>query len=161
MRLWGAYPKHIICYLKKFRKISNTKMVVMSIRSFDSKASQRTTLEKLKEDPIISADCTNTRIRGILKKQMSSLHVLFNLNVTRKLSVVFVGKVFETAPSSRYVRWLCFVFFAACSTKVNWIKCVAKQSSNASSMKPRMSLGLKKANRRQRKIPRSLKCGLR
>jgi hypothetical protein len=79
-------------------------MVVMSIRSFDSKASQRTTLEKLKEDPIISADRTNTRIRGILKKQMSSLHVLFNLNVTRKLSVVFVGKVFETAPSSRYVR---------------------------------------------------------
>ncbi|CAB4001303.1 Hypothetical predicted protein, partial [Paramuricea clavata] len=54
-----------------------TKRVKAADVIFDNTIELRTILEKLKENPYISAD-TKTRIRGILKKQMSSLYALFN-----------------------------------------------------------------------------------
>ena len=47
----------------------------------------------LVSDPSISAD-TKARIKGILKHQLSSLHVVFNLNVARKL-IVLLEKFFK------------------------------------------------------------------
>ncbi|XP_046842027.1 zinc finger MYM-type protein 1-like [Xenia sp. Carnegie-2017] len=51
---------------------------------FEKSAELHATLEKLQEDPSISAD-TKAKIRGILRRQLSSLIVIFNLNATRKL----------------------------------------------------------------------------
>ena len=54
---------------------------------FEKTVEVRRTLETLVSDPSISAD-TKARIKGILKHQLSSLHILFNLNVARKLIVL-------------------------------------------------------------------------
>ena len=50
---------------------------------FETTVEVRRTLETLASDQSISAD-TKARIKGILKHQLSSLHILFNLNVKRK-----------------------------------------------------------------------------
>ncbi|XP_028414347.1 uncharacterized protein LOC114537506 [Dendronephthya gigantea] len=54
---------------------------------FEKTSELRATLEEMKTDVNLSAD-TKTRIKGVLKKQLSSLPVLFNLNVSRKLLVL-------------------------------------------------------------------------
>ena len=54
---------------------------------FEKTVKVHRTLGMLVSDLVTSAD-TNARIEGILKHQLSSLHTLFNLNVTRKLIVL-------------------------------------------------------------------------
>ena len=54
---------------------------------FEKTVEVHRTLKTLVSDPSISAD-TRARIKVILKYQLSSLHILFNLNVARKLIVL-------------------------------------------------------------------------
>ena len=64
-----------------------TTRVIAANVVFEKTVEVRRTLETLVSDPSISAD-TKARIKGILKHQLSSLHILFNLNVARKLFVL-------------------------------------------------------------------------
>ncbi|CAB4009059.1 zinc finger MYM-type 1-like [Paramuricea clavata] len=75
---------------------------------FDKNAELRTTLEKLNKDPNISAE-SKTRIRRILKRQMSSLHVPFKLNMTRKLVVLFGKYSKELTESTVPLIMLCIL----------------------------------------------------
>ena len=97
----GAYPKRILLFeeiqkevlyencteeykvlrLQSLSATTWTTRVKAADVIFDKSAKLRTTLEMLKEDQSISSD-TKIRIQGILKHQLSSLPVLFNLNVT-------------------------------------------------------------------------------
>ena len=100
----GAYPKRVLLFedvQKDFKYEKNTnEYKVFRLQSlsatrwttrvkaadviFEKTAELRTILEMLKNDPSISAD-TKMRFKGILKSQLSSLEVLFDFNVTRKL----------------------------------------------------------------------------
>ncbi|XP_046860232.1 zinc finger MYM-type protein 1-like [Xenia sp. Carnegie-2017] len=100
----GAHPKRILLFEEiqaDFRNETGTNdYKVLRLQSlsttrwttrvkaadviFEKSAELHATLEKLQEDPTISAD-TKAKIRGILRRQLSSLVVIFNLNATRKL----------------------------------------------------------------------------
>ena len=64
---------------------------------FGKIAEVRATLEIQLKDPSITSD-TRARICGILERQLSSLNVLFNLNVTKNLVVLLekLSKEFQT-----------------------------------------------------------------
>lgn len=100
----GAYPKCIQLFEQihrdfkyeketneyKVRRLQSLSAIRWTTRVkavniiFDKFVELRSTLETLKKDPSVTAD-TKATIQGILKRQLSSLEVLFNLNVTRKL----------------------------------------------------------------------------
>ena len=101
----GAYPKRVLLFedvQKDFKYEKDTdEYKVLRLQSlsatrwtaivkaadviFEKTAELRTTLEMLKNDPSISSADTKMLIKGILKSQLSSLKVLFDLNVTSKL----------------------------------------------------------------------------
>ena len=103
----GAYPKRILLFeeiqedfkhendtddykVLRLQSLSATRWTTRVKAAdviFDKTLELRKTLEILQNDKNVSAD-TKSRIQGILKKQFSSLEVLFNLNVTRKLVVL-------------------------------------------------------------------------
>ena len=103
----GAYPKRILLFEEiqaEFQNESNTDdYKILRLKSlsvtrwttrvkaadviFEKSAELRATLERLQKDTSITAD-TKARVRGILRQQLSSLNVLFNLNATRKLLVL-------------------------------------------------------------------------
>lgn len=100
----GAYPKRILLFEEIQKDFQNerdtTDYKVLRLQSlsatrwttrvkaadviFEKSAELRKTLETLEMDPSVIAD-TKARIRGILRRQLSSLDVIFKLNATRKL----------------------------------------------------------------------------
>ncbi|XP_046842007.1 zinc finger MYM-type protein 1-like [Xenia sp. Carnegie-2017] len=104
----GAHSKHILLFEEiqaNFRNETGTNdYKVLRLQSlsttrwttrvkaayviFKKLAELHATLKKLQDDPSISAD-RKAKIRGILRRQLSSLIVIFNLNVTRKLLALF------------------------------------------------------------------------
>ena len=103
----GAYPKGILLFeevqndfkhenesdeytVLRLQSLSATRWTTRIKAAnvvFEKTVEVRRTLETLVSDPSISAD-TKARIKGILKHQLSSLHILLNLNVPRKLIVL-------------------------------------------------------------------------
>ena len=103
----GAYPKRILLFeaiqndfkhenesdeytVLRLQSLSATRWTTRVKAAnvvFEKTVEVRRTLETLASDPSISAD-TKARIKGILKHQLSSLHIMFNLNVARKLIVL-------------------------------------------------------------------------
>ena len=105
----GAYPKRVLLFEEiqndfKNEMVSNaTDYSILRLQSlsatrwttrvkaadvvFQKIAEVRATLEILIKDPSVTSD-TRARTHGILERQLSSLNVLFNLNVTRKLVVL-------------------------------------------------------------------------
>ena len=79
----GAYRSDFFC-LKKFKMTLSTRMKPMNTLFSDSRAYLR---QDGQQNPSISAD-TKGKMKGILKHQLSSLHIFFNLNVERKLIVL-------------------------------------------------------------------------
>jgi hypothetical protein len=111
----------------------------------------RTILEKLKEDPSISSD-TKTRIRGILKKQTSSLYVLFNLNVTQKL-VFLLGKFSKELQAVDMSPDYALYSLRLSLQRLNEMRCETEFKRILDEAKNVPGVD-KKANRRQGKISR-------
>ena len=115
----GAYPKRVLLFEEIQNDFKNemvcnaTDYNILRLQSlcvtrwttrekaadvvFGKIAEVRATLEILLKDPSVTSG-TRARIRGILERQLSSLNVLFNLNVTRKLAVLLekLSKEFQT-----------------------------------------------------------------